>query len=637
MVHEIKNINKGLERIISLQKSLHREQMDLALAQERQACHQAFKTSPYERYKNVNPDRVDGTCRWILENPQYIDWWESRYNSMLWITADPGCGKSVLAKSLIDIDFKRSDSPLNICYFFFKDNEEQNDLATALCAVLHQLFQMSPDLLHHALPSWRSNGPKVQQEVEELWRILIAATSDSVSPNTICILDAIDECKANDAQQLIGKLEQVYTRTATSSTPKGWLKFLVTSRPYEEIQQSLRLLTEPNSRIHLRGEENDRIHEEINLVVKTRVAELTESLELSLETRQRVELHLLQMEHRTYLWVSLAMDDIRTTFQESLRPEEEPLPLISPAVNAAYERILDRVSTTKVEIVKTILQIIVGARRPLTIEEMAMALGVAMSSGPQAAGLNPEGLEKKLRHLCKLFIFIKDSKIYLIHQTAREFLFSRSPTSKWYFEQNGSEKLMSRVCIHYLLMDNLEKDQSQNNPNNRIFLAYATEHWADHVQNMSPPADLELAGDLARIYNITSARIASCFTLFSGAVIKPGSMSRMKAYNLAASSENENVMQTLLTRDEIDIDEPGGIRNKLLYLASETGYIKAMDILELGDNGNALGSALTCNDLENTNVLLEQEADVDAFQDTFDTRPLKKLKLDANNDALSTD
>jgi len=34
-------------------------------------CHQSLKTSPYEERKNINPDRVAGTCLWVLNHPQY--------------------------------------------------------------------------------------------------------------------------------------------------------------------------------------------------------------------------------------------------------------------------------------------------------------------------------------------------------------------------------------------------------------------------------------------------------------------------------------------------------------------------------------------------------------------------------------
>jgi hypothetical protein len=81
------------------------------------------------------------------------------------------------------------------------------------------------------------------------------------------------------------------------------------------------------------------------------------------------------MEHRMYLWLYLALDDIRTMFNTSLRPDEESIRLIPSSVNAAYEKILDGVISEQVPTVRAILQIIVGAWYPLTTQEMANRSG----------------------------------------------------------------------------------------------------------------------------------------------------------------------------------------------------------------------------------------------------------------------
>lgn len=38
-----------------------------------QYCHQVFKTSTYENYKDRNPRHIAGTCRWALDNQQFLD------------------------------------------------------------------------------------------------------------------------------------------------------------------------------------------------------------------------------------------------------------------------------------------------------------------------------------------------------------------------------------------------------------------------------------------------------------------------------------------------------------------------------------------------------------------------------------
>ncbi|KAG9696721.1 purine and uridine phosphorylase, partial [Aureobasidium melanogenum] len=174
-----------------------------------------FKISTNEQFKNINPDRVDQTCQWALSHPLYRRWRDSATDDLLWISADPGCGKSVLSKSLVDEELRSDVDDSTVCYFFFKDNDEQNSLATGLCALLHQLFQRQPYLLQHAVLAWNKDGSKLQQETDELWRILLAATSDAAARNTTCVLDALDECRDRDRGDLIAKLARFYEDAAS--------------------------------------------------------------------------------------------------------------------------------------------------------------------------------------------------------------------------------------------------------------------------------------------------------------------------------------------------------------------------------------------------------------------------------------
>jgi hypothetical protein len=244
-------------------------------------CHRTLKTSAYEERKDINPDRVAGTCQWVLNHLQYRYWHESDCDGLLWISADPGCGKSVLAKSLVDVDLPNTDSHIT-CYFFFKDNEEQDSLATALCALLHQLFNRWPLLIRHAMDSHKKNGNSITKECFELWRIWLAAVRDPEAPNVTCILDALDECREGDRVILIDLLTKFHLSTSSSSSSgQGRLKILVTSRPYDDIQRGFQTLSTSFPTIRLRGEdENDRIREEIDLVIRMRVAQLANDLNL---------------------------------------------------------------------------------------------------------------------------------------------------------------------------------------------------------------------------------------------------------------------------------------------------------------------------------------------------------------------
>jgi ankyrin repeat protein len=510
---------------------------------------------------------------------------------------------------------------VSLCYFFFKDNDEQNNLAAALCAILHQLFSQQPNLLQYAVPSWERNGSKLQQEAGELWRIFIAATSDPTSAVTICVLDALDECHPDDQKRLIWRLEDFYSRI-DSSNSENWLKFLITSRPYDEVEDRFKPITDFFPYIHLKGEEqNYQIREEVNLVVRIRVKELAETAFLSSDVQQRLEHQLLQMEHRTYLWLYLAIDDLRTTFKDSLWPAEESIRLIPPSVNAAYGKILARVPSNQVNTVRKILQIIVGARRPLTTQEMAMALGIALypeSRSAAKAGIDPVRLARKIRQLCGLFVFINNSKIYLIHQTAREFLirrdFIRNPNSMYAFNQTDAERLIARVCVRYLLMEDL----AENEGHHRSLLDYSAVHWADHIRNISLAQQQEFDDSLDQLYNRGRTGWILWFPIFWRAAIGFGRMPKMDAIHLAAFNGHTRMLQMLLSGNENNTNKADNTGSNALIWASLNGHTGVTELLlqhgadanaQGGEYDNALYAASSKGHDEIVHMLLQHGAD----------------------------
>jgi ankyrin repeat protein len=624
---EIKGINQRLDQASSQQEQHHREKVTFALTDQQKRCLQTFEISSYEEQKNINPRKVEGTCIWALQSAEYIRWSESSCNDLLWVSADPGCGKSVLSRSIVDDGFKISYPEVTICYFFFHDNDEQNHLAVALCSVLHQLFSQRPQLLRHAILSWEKNGEMLREDIDELWRIFTTAASSEESCKTICVFDALDECREIDQNRLVEKL-QSFHRLSRLWIQDTWLKFLITSRPYDYIQKRFRAITDSFPHLHLKGEEeNDQIHQEIDLVVKMRVKELAERAALSQDTQQRLEQQLLQMKHRTYLWLHLAMDDIQSTLEDSLRPAEESIEVIPQSVYEAYEKILSRVPSRQSDIARKILQIIVAARRPLTTAEMAMALGIATS--PQSrtaakAGLESSQINEKLRQLCGLFVFINNSKIYLIHQTAREFLVRKSSSHSvndlYSWSLTDAEEQMSSVCLRYLLMEDLETDENPAS-DTQDFLEYSAVHWPDHVRKMDLASDQKAVDLLHRLYDKNGKQFSIWFPIFWKAVMPHHTLPTMNALHLAAFNGHVQVVKSLLDANRKDVNIPDDTGTYALIWASLNGHKKIVQLLlEQGANvdaqggryGNALQAACYAGHYEIVQTLLEQGANVDA-------------------------
>ena len=120
-----------------------------------------FSMTSYMDYKDRNPERVDGTCQWFLGHATFSRWLNAPNSALLWVSADPGTGKSVLAKALIDKDLLATDTRTT-CYFFFKDDaDQQKSLENALAALLHQIFSKKPELLRHAEYACKTDGPSL--------------------------------------------------------------------------------------------------------------------------------------------------------------------------------------------------------------------------------------------------------------------------------------------------------------------------------------------------------------------------------------------------------------------------------------------------------------------------------------------
>lgn len=271
----------------SILDHFRRQTMQYENDKERE-CHQAFDVCPYETHKNVNPDRVDGTCSWVLENPRYIHWCQSKWDGLLWISADPGCGKSVLSKSLIDRELQDSGSH-TVCYFFFKDNEDQDSITKALCAILHQLFSKRPKLIRYAIPKWEQMKNTLRANADELWRVFIKVATAEDAENVTCVFDALDECDKRGRNTLITFLNDFYKKSQHQQQRLSRLKILATSRPYHDIEIMFQEIISRFPVVRLQGElENAQIEEEINLVIDTKVAEMAKQLQLKPSDRDSI-------------------------------------------------------------------------------------------------------------------------------------------------------------------------------------------------------------------------------------------------------------------------------------------------------------------------------------------------------------
>ncbi|KAJ8126001.1 hypothetical protein O1611_g7637 [Lasiodiplodia mahajangana] len=513
------------------------------LSEKQIECLQLFrltsstKDATYEWYKDRVEDRVGGTCEWFLNHENYQRWLEQDSGPLL-VSADPGCGKSVLAKYLVDCGLPGSST---ICYFFFKD-QDQDTACQALCALLHQLFLQKPSLIKHATDQYDRDGKGMVDSKRSLWTILDNAIRDSEAGTVIIVLDALDECAESEFGDLVSNIERQFSSGRSSS---GKFKYILTSRPYDQIVSKFQHLLGTFPYIRIPGEEeSDAISQEVNYVIRYRVDKLAAEKKLSPEIKRHLEERLLEIEHRTYLWVYLVFDYLKgESFKKTKKGIDTIIATLPKSVNQAYEQILSKSKEEERPTVRKALSIILVACRPLTVSEMNVALSIE-STSKSLSDLDleeEEDFKSRLRSWCGLFVSIHHGKIYFLHQTAREFLFQVQPPaimpSKSYWQHSTTSRsahgVLAEICVLYLKFLNSGADptdvfsEARQPLHSNILLDYAAKHWGTHFLEADVSDDADIVSSAVEICKPNSKSCLMWFRIYrrarSSAPAKPPS------------------------------------------------------------------------------------------------------------------
>lgn len=594
--------------------------------------------SDYEHYKNFNPQKVKGTCEWFFNDDRFRKWRDSNRSSLLWVSAGPGCGKSVLSRALIDERrLSTNITTSTVCYFFFKDGDERRMHSTnALCAILHQLLTQdsSGNLIKNALASHRSYGAGLAQNFSELWRIMVGCAGSSDTGEVVVILDALDECEKNSRDQLIDKLKDFYRDQHNLSKTK--LKFLITSRPYGDIEKYFGGFPGTN---YLRFEGDDKsadISREIDLVIDERVNHVASHL--AADDQRKLSDHLKGMENRTYLWLHLIFDVIEGELsQYTMLPNIERLLSDIPARTCeAYEKILGR-SQDEVQ-TEMLLRIVLAAGRPLTLNEANFALTLAMKEErfPSSELLESElgsnqAFKDTVQSLVGPFISVYDSRLYFIHQTAREFLIYSKRHGKWEGRLNmaKSHNTMSLICLHYLLLPDLvclPEDREHS------FLPYAAAHWPWHYLSQEDAVADKSRKDARMLCHVDGKQVRAWVPWHRWKSTYPFKRIHWSDFGsgfgsdlaLASYLGLKWVVEDILAEEKTDVNTPRKPGGTALQAASRRGHEEiAQMLLDKNPDGNmlnefemtALYAASAGGHKEIVRMLLDKTADASTLND----------------------
>ena len=259
--------------------------------------------------------------------------------------------------------------------------------------------------------------------------------------------------------------------------------------------------------VHLTGEDPvqvDVIENEIDLVIRARISGfrgLRARRGISDDAHQVLLEKMTAVKNRTCLWVSLVFSELERQAGLSRNRLLGLVRDLPTSVEEAYEEVLER--SPDVREAQRILNIVVAATRPLLPEELSLAL--TLDDYGSGRGIDriievepAESFGKRVRELCGLFIRVQANGVYLIHQTAKDFLIQSEhkrkadrPTHrqlKWKdsIVREQAELTLAKVSIQTILWSGI---RSKEDLHEREFEAtsglgaYPYEFWHYHLAN----------------------------------------------------------------------------------------------------------------------------------------------------------
>ncbi|PVH98433.1 hypothetical protein DM02DRAFT_46188 [Periconia macrospinosa] len=457
-------------------------------------------------------ERVDGTCEWVTHDDRYQAWLNDDGDSngctrLLWISGGPGKGKTMMSVYLteeLERHTERADNAHLLFFFCSAEDNNRNTAVAVLRGLVYQIIDKRPQLAKHPLPHF-GTPERTQQtllSLETLWIIFSKLVTDPELGTMFCVLDGLDECKESTARVLVPRLVNLLTGNAPSSS-QCMFKLVIVSRNIRGLQRCSRILLDPDN--------DEKVTGDIKLFVSARVHELSTIEGFDDDFQAFVKKSLLKRAEGTFLWVGFAMYELsqKQTCTEICEALED-LPSGLPAI---YRRMLQHIPAKRRELSRAILQWVTLATRPLTLKELAGAVGIQPSS-PQITMEQATRdavtlcgpLLKVQEHevlLCGPLLKVQKHEVRLIHQSARDYLLREERDSDevletFRFEAEPSHFTLAQTCLSCIAQSSF-RDKPPHpigvlGPGEPPLLGYAAFDWPYHARRCSTLAT-ELLND----------------------------------------------------------------------------------------------------------------------------------------------
>lgn len=418
--------------------------------------------------------RVDGTCEWLIQHPSYQGWLADTNLPLLWILGGPGKGKTMLAIYITEVLQSIMNPGQDVLLYYFCSNRDKNrnTALTIMRGIIHQWIDHHPHLAQYVKNSFEGTETTkyTVSSFVSLWSIFLTLLRQSGSSQVVCVLDGLDECEKESLKQLLDAIRRYLSSAQEKTRPR--LKLIFLSRPQPAILEGA-LGQYEQIKLDASGIEVSR---DIERYIFAKVSELASEQNLSEDMVSQVRQALLAGADGTFLWVGFVANELQGRNWDKIN---EILHRVPKGLSGVYQRLLMQIEDK--EALVPILQWVVLAARPLTVEELTVATGIQGSGNLPATEVTKNRLK-----LCGLLVKIEGNVVNLVHESAKEFFQSDQVDidgiSRFRMTHNTHRALM-RTCLQHVergygILKSIKEITSHDH-----LLNYASQYWPVHFHH----------------------------------------------------------------------------------------------------------------------------------------------------------
>ena len=427
-----------------------------------------------EDYKAQLPKPADGTCRWILTHPAYLDWTTTEETGLLWVMGEPGCGKTMLSTYLTDnmqLACSTLDTP-QIFFFFCDDKvESQRDATAILRALLYQILRQRRGLIKHVNSRVQLEGPSIAHSFRTLWELFLKVLADITSRPVGIIVDAIDECEVKTRNRFLDAITQlVKSHRGLRQQSKNCVKFFITSRP--SLGSAYDLTGLGASRLSIE-QNRTSISEDMKLIIRCKVGDITRKFQCDIDTKLYLEHALYTKADQSFLWLTMVLRSLERSAKGSRADFQEIIDGFPRGLEDTYAAFLLAIAVEYREDAGKLLRLLIGSSNPLTLKEINAAFTINQNHKSVARlrrDLQPS-ISATLQTILGSFVRISDrrnsdenTKVSLIHQSAKDFLTNPALHAANDIVPSLAVSLpeacmsIAQSCMRYLLLQEFQSD-----------------------------------------------------------------------------------------------------------------------------------------------------------------------------------